>query len=732
MSAWLGAQTFSDNFDSYTAGQKLAQQSGGAWTTWSNAPGGDEDGLVSNTNAFSMPNSMYFSSTLQGGGPVDQVRNFGVLNTGSFSMSMNLYVEGGKSAYFNFQRNATIGQIWAADFNFNDDLSLGINNLSGLNVSTSYPQDVWFNFRIEINFNSNQWEVFIDNVSAAVFSNPENQIASIDIFPVDQNTPYSSGFYVDDFEYTVIPYVLPNLNLGATLVSYEGPYLSGSMITRKLKVRNLGLSAINSFDITYNYNGVDEVQNVTGLNLASLAETEITFTTPMALIAGANTLTATVSNVNGGPDEDPNDDVASIVLDPIVPAAGKIVVGEEGTGTWCGWCPRGAVYMDKMAQTYGDKWIGIAVHNEDPMTVATYDAGIGTFIGGYPSALVDRGADIDPSVMENDFLQRITQDPAAFITNTATFAPVSRTLTVSVNADFQMNASSNYKLGCVLVEDNVSGTTSGYAQTNYYSGGSNGQMGGYESLGNPVPASQMVYDHVARAIAPDFNGMENSFPATVNAGETHGQSFTFVLPADWNTDNMHIVGLLYDPSGKVDNAGKLDFSSVQVTDEFVLECPEPVTLYFTSNGNLMPDFSSSLFTGTTCNPNTVNYTQSPAPGTALVPGSNTVTFTANDDCSNTSQCTFDVTFIDNASIIEHAGNSIRFYPNPTNGAVHFSTDKTKIRSVSISTLDGKVLVSKNIQDFSGELSLAEWSNGMYLIEFTLESGSKTAQQIIKN
>ena len=103
--------------------------------------------------------------------------------------------------------------------------------------------------------------------------------------------------------------------------------------------------------------------------------------------------------------------------------------------------------MEKMAETYGDNWIGIAVHNGDPMTVTEYDAGIGTLIGGYPSALVDRGTDTDPSAMEADFLQRITQAPKAFINNTATFQPISRTLTVTVSADFQAAANSSLRIG---------------------------------------------------------------------------------------------------------------------------------------------------------------------------------------------------------------------------------------------------------------------------------------------
>jgi hypothetical protein len=48
-------------------------------------------------------------------------------------------------------------------------------------------------------------------------------------------------------------------------------------------------------------------------------------------------------------------------------------------------------------------------------------------------------------------------------------------------------------------------------------------------LPNPVPAAQMVYNHVARAIQPSFEGFANSFPTTVNAGDAHVVNFLFIL-----------------------------------------------------------------------------------------------------------------------------------------------------------------------------------------------------------
>ncbi len=549
------AQTFSDNFDSYTAGLKLGPQSAGNWTTWTNSPGGADDVNVSNANSVSGNNSLYFASNVQGGGPADVVRNFGVLNTGQFNMSMNMLVETGKTGYFNLQRNAVIGQIWAADFNFGDNGILNIVNQSGLNVSAPYPQNAWFAVELNINFNTNNWEVSIDGNVVTTFANQVNQIASIDIFPVDQTAPYSSGYFIDDFEYTITPYVLPALNISAQNVRFDAGNLAGFTANPIMKIRNLGTTTITSADLSVTYNGNTINHSATGLNLASLAETEITFTSSIVFAGGTLPLSATASNPNGGTDLDAADNTYNGTVTNITPATGKKVVGEEGTGTWCPWCTRGTVFMDRMASKYAAHWIGIAVHNGDPMTDSIYDAEIGGLIGGYPSAVVDRKPEVDPSEMEVDFLSQVQIAPKALITNGATFNPTTRELKVSVSANFQSAATNAYKMAIVLVEDSLYGTGAQWSQANAYAGGSNGPMGGFESLPNPVSYTQMVYDHVARTIAPSFDGSNGMFPATIASGQTHTMNYSFILPANWKENKMEIVGLLIDPTGKIDNAG---------------------------------------------------------------------------------------------------------------------------------------------------------------------------------
>ncbi|MBM3185519.1 MAG: Omp28-related outer membrane protein [Bacteroidetes bacterium] len=549
LSTFSFSQIFTDDFESYAAGSYVGPQST-SWTTWSGAEGGAEDAQVTTNQASSGTKSIYLSSTSANGGPQDVVLDFGPLyNSGVFTFQSDFYVNSGKTGYFNFQASQTIGQTWALNVNFDaGDMYIDDGVTSNLVVST-YPQAAWFTLKIEANLTLKVWKAYIDGNLVGTWINGVNALASLDLYPIQ-----NSQFYVDDVSFDHQPYTLSNLN-GMMAMAYLGGELAGQNVTPKLTVVNAGTTAITSFDVNLNYGGNNYSQSVTGVNIASTSNYAVTLNS-LPLVAGNQVYTATVSNVNGTTDDISSDNTLVGSINPVVPAVGKMVVSEEGTGTWCQWCPRGAVFMDQFNTKYSQFWAGIAVHNGDPMTVTNYDAAFGGLISGYPSALVDRGNDVDPSGMTPDFLTRVQIAPKAFITNGATWDAATRTLNVSVTADFQASANSNYKLACVLTEDGVTGTGSGYNQSNAYSGGNNGVMGGYETLGNPVPAAQMVYDHVARAIAPSFSGYTNSFPVTVVSGDQHTLNFSFVLPTTWDENEIHIVGLLIDPSGKIDNAGK--------------------------------------------------------------------------------------------------------------------------------------------------------------------------------
>jgi len=121
------AQSFSDDFESYNVGDYIGANSSN-WTTWSGTTGGAEDAKVVNDKAASGTNSIYFAGSAAGG-PQDVVLPFqGAHETGEFVYAMKMFIESGKTAYFNFQAETAIGTTWALDCNFNGDGTFTLNN----------------------------------------------------------------------------------------------------------------------------------------------------------------------------------------------------------------------------------------------------------------------------------------------------------------------------------------------------------------------------------------------------------------------------------------------------------------------------------------------------------------------------------------------------------------------------------------------------------------------------
>lgn len=544
------SQSFTDDFESYTAGSKLGPQSPN-WTTWSNGDGGTEDVNVVTTAAHSGTKSIYFSSTSSTGGPADVVLPFAGPHTqGVFEFKAWFNVPTNKTAYFNFQAENTIGTTWAMDCYMNADGSLQINNVSTTYITASYPQNQWFELKVKANLSINQWEVFVNGTSVGTFSNVTNKIASVDIYPANA----SASFWVDDVSYSLTPYVLPSLNAAAGSVNIPNG-LAGQIRKPKISVRNLGATAITSFDYTLTHKGTSISDTVRNVNIASLGELKIDINEDFVLPANNDTAVLTISNINGlASDDDSLDNTKTLYITTVVPAEGKIVLAEEGTGTWCQWCPRGAVYMDMMSKNYEGYFAGVAVHNADPMTLTDYDAAVSAAIPGYPSILSDRTSVIDPSDMEADFIQKIVLAPDATIKNGATYDNVTRELKVSLTTTLNKDIAGDYRIACVLTQDSVRGTGAAYNQANAYANGAAGAMGGFELLTNPVPASKMIYDHVARHISPSFAGYANAFGASADSGQAVTYTFTYILPATWNPSKMNIVGMMMDPNGATVNA----------------------------------------------------------------------------------------------------------------------------------------------------------------------------------
>ena len=550
----LNAQIYSDDFESYTVGSGISVQSS-QWSLWG-AGAGDANIVTANANSGS--NALYFESSWCRWTHQDVLMNLDQQYTdGITTISASIFVVEDAVGYFNFQSAVTPGVSWSMDC-FLENGKMRVQNAGAVVLSTPIADNQWVDITFESNLSTGIWAAFIDGVLVGHWVNAINEVASVNYYPTT-----GCKFYIDDVSFDQTAYTQDALNASVAEISFDGILFAGVSKVPSLNVVNTGTTTITSMDLEFTYNGQTFTENQTGLSLAAGASLEIAFS-PITLISGALPMTAEITNVNGGVDDNLTDNATRTVIEPLVPATGKVVVGEEGTGTWCQWCPRGDVYMNQFATDYAGYWAGVAVHNSDPMDIGEYDSSLG--FTGYPGAFVDRGTVTDPSSMQGQFEARIQTAPTAFIEMGANWDATSRVLNLSVESTFQAIANSNYKVAVIITEDGVTGTGGTWNQSNAYAGGGNGPMGGYENLPNPVPASQMVYNHVARGIYPAVGGFGGSFPAAVAIGEMHNVIFEIELDNNINVDNCHIVAILIAPDGSIDNAGNATFADVVAED----------------------------------------------------------------------------------------------------------------------------------------------------------------------
>jgi NADH:ubiquinone oxidoreductase subunit len=170
------AQSMYFDFNDCQAGAKIAQTLGEPWTTWSNQPGGAEDGVFGEAGGSMAAYFTYGN---------DQVLRLGGIETGVFDLVFDAYVPNGKSAYFNVLHHfAGGGSTWAMQVYIcatND----GQNTSSpteghgtvhaGSNGTADIPAvwDQWMQYRVHIDMDQDLATLFWN-----ITGQPEQEICS--------------------------------------------------------------------------------------------------------------------------------------------------------------------------------------------------------------------------------------------------------------------------------------------------------------------------------------------------------------------------------------------------------------------------------------------------------------------------------------------------------------------------------------------------------------------------
>lgn len=319
-----------------------------------------------------------------------------------------------------------------------------------------------------------------------------------------------------------------------------------------LTVKSLTPVDVTSYTISLKVDGESVGQKSAVCNLDELGATHSVELPLPDLSLGQHTYEAEITEINGkaqalGVKTDGKLEVLKYVMY-------RTHVVEECTGTWCGYCVSGIVALNEMRKNHPKRFIGIAVHGKDSYAVASYNPLINR-ISGYPSAFFNRNLVVDPKPSEMEIaFQRANElsDCEIKILGVEYTSAARNQVKVYMRYRFDANHDKiDYRVALVTIEDYISDI-----QSNYYSGGGMGPMGGFEHLGSHVRVDLM---DVARDIT-SYTGIVNSVPAQLEEGVWYDYVYTYNLPYNIaNRQNISIIALLQNAAGtEILNAAKCE------------------------------------------------------------------------------------------------------------------------------------------------------------------------------
>ena len=352
--------------------------------------------------------------------------------------------------------------------------------------------------------------------------------------------------------------------------------LTSTNNTLAMSITNDGSNAITS--VTADWNDGTSHSAVITCNIAAGATATVNHTTAVTYATALEkNITVNITNVNAGTDPNmANNTLPAFPFNTISATSTKRVVFEEGTGIWCGYCVRGAVAMEYMDLNHPD-FIGIAVHNGDPMTVTAYDAGNAASLSGFPGANVDRsdlGIDVSNATFEAEYMARKDLVTPAGITAVVTGTGSAVTVTAATTFRTPYSAA-NLRLAVAIIENGVIGTDATYDQHNYYGIGGSANASplvdvngfNYNTQPQTLDHTTYAFNHVARAIVGGFTGLAGSVPTTITDGQVVSSVFNYTIPAGQNRANMKAAVLLIDQtSGEVINATEVDLTAAGISE----------------------------------------------------------------------------------------------------------------------------------------------------------------------
>ena len=188
-----------DTFEDYTVGNHIASEAIAAgndfWTTWSNAPGGSEDGVVAEQGT----KAGHFTYNN------DQVLLLGDATSGTYTLSFDMYVPTGKDAYNNLLHifNGS-GSQWATEVYYNNSDNGTAIQTNNNTTNFTFPFDAWFNVKYVVDLDNDVATFYIEGEEIVTWQfstqasggSGARQLGAMDFYP--PTSAAVSEYYIDN------------------------------------------------------------------------------------------------------------------------------------------------------------------------------------------------------------------------------------------------------------------------------------------------------------------------------------------------------------------------------------------------------------------------------------------------------------------------------------------------------------------------------------------------------
>ena len=347
--------------------------------------------------------------------------------------------------------------------------------------------------------------------------------------------------------------------------------ITAKSVKGKIKVSNIGRTTIQNIDYTLSFNGRELASEhyifpqALGHNDDAVVEVDV----PPYTELGEDELIFTITKVNGERNS-ATISYANLPRITVTKVPKRRIAVEEYTAMWCRYCPTGIALMENLSHTFGDDFVGIAVHVDDPLTCWDYYSKAKG--NRFPTVDMNRSRKFGYVLGVDEFKAEQETGADMDLEVSAVWDESKNNITVTPVVTFRVNRDETpYGFAYVLTEDGM--TDSRWVQNNAYSG-SHGDRGVTkefdEIIDSPGEIRNLKNNFVAIAADGVMSARTGHLKAPIKADETQSHTYVFKninsKKVIQKKENLRVCVLLINTNtGKIENAAKCAISEFSTT-----------------------------------------------------------------------------------------------------------------------------------------------------------------------